>query len=95
MTTLSFIDEQSLRPVREAIEQHRIMLEHSLLRTKNKLRTFEEAYSVDTAYFLENMSAEDLQGGDVEYIEWAGEAEMLASLQRDIYVLEDARSNLR
>ncbi len=95
MTTLTFPDESSLRPVREAIEQQHISLQHAFERTERKLQEFEQRYNVATAYFLEAMTAEDLRGGDLEYVEWAGEAQMLTSLQNDIAALEYARSNLR
>jgi hypothetical protein len=95
MTTLTFPDESSLRPVREAIEQQHISLQHAFERTQRKLQEFEQRYNVATAYFLEAMTAEDLRGGDLEYVEWAGEAQMLTSLQHDIAALEYARSNLR
>jgi hypothetical protein len=42
-------------------------------------------------YFLENMTAEDLQGGDIEYVTWAGEAKLLAGLQNELAELENAR----
>jgi hypothetical protein len=38
-----------------------------------------------------NFTGEDLPGEDMEYIEWAGEAEMLSGLQRELDKLENAR----
>ena len=84
MTTLTFADESSLRAVCEAVEQQRLTLGHSLERTRKKLQQFEQRYNVETAYFLDSMTAEDLQGGDMEYVEWAGEAQILALLEHDL-----------
>ncbi len=95
MTTLTFPDESSIRPVREAIEQQRLALQHAFERTLHKVQDFDKRYNVETAHFFEAMTAEDLHGGDLEYIEWAGEAQMLTSLQHDIAALDYARSNLR
>lgn len=89
MTTLTFTDENSLRAVREAVEQQRLTLGHSLERTRKKLQQFEQRYNVETAYFLDSMTAEDLQGGDMEYVEWAGEAQMLALLEHDLKALKN------
>jgi hypothetical protein len=43
-------------------------------RTRRNLQSFEQRYGVTTAKFLQEMAAEDLAGGDLEYVEWAGEA---------------------
>ncbi len=41
------------------------------------------------------MSAEDLQGGDLEYVEWAGEAKLLEGLEQELRELENARIQLQ
>jgi hypothetical protein len=40
------------------------------------------------------MTAEDLAGGDLEYVEWAGEAKLLEGLEAELRELEDARCQL-
>ena len=40
------------------------------------------------------MAAEDLAGGDVEYVEWAGEAKLLDNLETELAELEQARYEL-
>jgi hypothetical protein len=47
-------------------------------------------YGVDTMCFLHEMAAEDLQGGDLEYVEWAGEAKLLEGLETELRELEHA-----
>ena len=37
------------------------------------------------------MAAEDLEGGDLEYVEWAGEARLLEGLEAELQELENAR----
>lgn len=39
---------------------------------------------MDTARFLQEMAAKDLEGGDLEYVEWAGEAKMLEGLEAEL-----------
>jgi hypothetical protein len=55
---------------------------------------FEARYGVDTAPFLREMTAEDLVGGDLEYMEWAGEAKLLEGLETELPALEHARCHL-
>ena len=40
------------------------------------------------------MTAEDLRGGDLEYVEWAGEAHLLDGLNAELRELEHARYRL-
>ena len=40
------------------------------------------------------MTAEDLAGGDLEYVEWAGEARLLEGLEAELRGLEDALCHL-
>jgi hypothetical protein len=35
-----------------------------------------------------------LRGGDIEYVEWAGEAKLLAGLETELQELENARYQL-
>jgi len=46
-----------------------------------QLRPFEEKYGVTSAYFLANVTAEDLEGGDDEYVRWAGEYKLMKRLE--------------
>mgnify|MGYP007112948611 CR=1 FL=1 len=55
---------------------------------------FEERHGVSTEHFLTHMAAEDLAGGDLEYVEWAGEAKLLGSLETELGELEQARYEL-
>jgi hypothetical protein len=40
------------------------------------------------------MTAEDLAGGDLEYVDWAGEARLLENLEHELAELMDARVQL-
>jgi len=69
-------------------------LRASIERAQRRLAQFERRYGVDTAHFLQEMAAEDLEGGDLEYVEWAGEAKLLEELEAELRELEHARSQL-
>jgi len=83
-------DRKGIQPIIQAIESYKKRLQASIERTKRRLAEFEQRYGVKTDYFLREMSAEDLQGGDLEYVEWAGEAKLLEGLQSELAELENA-----
>lgn len=64
-------------------------LQSSIQRVRERLNAFESRYHVDTPYFLQSMAAEDLVGGDLEYVEWAGYAEVLEGLEAELHVLAE------
>ncbi len=87
-------EKQGARPVLQAIEFYKARLRTSIERSKRHLNQFEQRYGVDTARFLQDMAAEDLEGGDLEYVEWAGEAKLLKGLETELAELEHARYQL-
>src|SRR6266446_3498020 len=87
-------DHAGAQTVLQALEAYKIRLRDGIERTKRRLAEFEARYGVDTARFLREMTAEDLAGGDLEYVEWAGEAKLLEGLESELRELEDARCQL-
>ena len=83
-------DQGSAQTVVQALEAYKVRLRASIARTQRRLATFEARYGVDTAYFLREMTAEDLHGGDLEYVEWAGEGKLLEGLEAELQELEHA-----
>jgi CHAD domain-containing protein len=67
-------EKRGAQPVLQAIESYKARLRASIKRTRHRLTQFEQQYGVDTAHFLKKMTAEDLEGGDLEYVGWVGEA---------------------
>ncbi len=84
-------EPRGVQPVLQAIESYKTRLQASIGRTRRRLAQFEQRYGVDTARFLQEMAAEDLVGGDQEYVEWAGEAKLLEGLEVELRELEHAR----
>jgi hypothetical protein len=80
--------------VLHALEAYKTRLRASIERTKRRLTEFERRHAVTTSQFLSHMTAEDLPGGDFEYVEWAGEARLLEGLETELKTLEHARYNL-
>ena len=87
-------EKQGAQPVLQAIESYKARLRAGIERTRRRLAQFEQRYGVDTAHFLQEMAAEDLEGGDLEYVEWAGEAKLLKGLEAELTELEHARYQL-
>ena len=92
--TFELRDRQGAETVIQALESYKMRLRASIERTKRRLAQFERRYGVDTARFLKEMAAEDLEGGDLEYVEWAGEARLLEGLEGELRELEYARYQL-
>lgn len=80
--------------VMRAVETYKARLRASIRRTQSQLDQYERTFGVTTAYFLANMTAEDLGDDDIAYIEWAGEAELLEGLQAELRELDDAAFEL-
>ena len=87
-------DRQGAQTIMRALDGYKSRLRYGIERTKRRLATYEARYGVDTAHFLREMAAEDLAGGDMEYVEWAGEAKLLAGLTAELKELEHAHYRL-
>ena len=87
-------EEGGAQPIVQAIESYKARLRGAIELTRQHLSQFEARYGVDTAHFLTEMAAEDLQGGDQEYVDWAGEAKLLQGLEGELAELEHARYQL-
>jgi len=60
----------------------------SLHKTEGILRGFEEKYQLSSDDFIQHYTAEDLSGGDIDYITWLGEIKLRARLQADLTALQ-------
>jgi hypothetical protein len=87
-------EKQAAQSLPSAIEAYKSRLQASIERGRRRLLQFEQRYGVDTDHFLQVMTAEDLEGGDLEYVEWAGEARLVAGLEDELAELEHARYEL-
>jgi hypothetical protein len=87
-------DAAGAQTVLQALDAYKMRLRAGIERTRQRLSAFEARYSVDTGRFLREMTAEDLRGGDLEYVEWAGEARLLEGLEAELLELENARCQL-
>lgn len=72
----------------EALETEKLRLDYSRKLAKRRLSRFEKKYRVTSEKFLEEWSAEDLEGKDLEYVEWAGEYNLTKRLDERLNALK-------
>jgi hypothetical protein len=77
-----------LHLVRSAIDSEIAKLELALKMAMKRLLPFEEKYGVPSDYFITEMTAEDLEGKDQEYVHWAGEYKLMQRLQEKLQKLQ-------
>jgi len=73
--------KETLHLVQSAIENEIVRLNLALKLADKRLAPFEKKYGVTSDKFIVTMAAEDLDGGDDEYIDWAGEYKLKQRLQ--------------
>lgn len=85
--------KQLLPLVRAAVNGEIVRLELALKLARERLLPFERRYGVSSEHFMAEMTAEDLQGGDDEYVQWAGEYRLMERLEEKLMGLRDVRYN--
>lgn len=67
------VEDTALDLVRSAIAAEINRLEWGIRTTERHIHVFEDRYQVPSDVFLKDLAAEDLAGGDQEYVVLAGE----------------------
>ncbi len=81
---------QQLMPlVQAAVNGEIVRLELALSLARERLLPFERKYGVTSEHFIEHMVAEDLEGGDDEYVQWAGEYRLMQRLEEKLLRLRE------
>ena len=90
MTTIRILsDEKEMSEIiRSAIFAEIKRLEIGLKKTEKEIREFENKYKVSSEVFLTQFGAEDLHGGDEEYVRWEGELKVRQRILEDLKKLE-------
>ncbi|MDP2977096.1 MAG: hypothetical protein Q8N45_12905 [Anaerolineales bacterium] len=95
MSTLYVEPEQRTKDVlylvQSAVESEIARLELALEAARRRLMPFEQKYGVTTEHFIAEMSAEDLDGKDDEYVHWAGEYQLMQKLQEKLQHLMEIK----
>lgn len=72
----------------ETLETEISRLQYSLGLIKKRLVKFEKKYNTTSENFIENWTAEDLRGKDMEYVVWAGEHKHYVNLKNRLNTLK-------
>lgn len=83
--------KQASRLVQSAVRAEIAKLELAVEMARKRLGPFEQKYGVTSDRFAAAMTAEDLDGGDDEYVCWAGEYKLLQRLQAKLTQLKAIR----
>jgi hypothetical protein len=70
--------------VKSAISAEIKRLEVGLNKTDKEIKRFEDEYKISSEIFLKEFTAENLKGGDIEYIRWVGELKIREKILEDL-----------
>ena len=91
MSKLKIIsDEHDMSEIiKSAIDAEIKRLKVGLEKTNREIEKFEEKYSLSSSEFLKGITADDLKGGDEDYIKWSGELKIRDRILADLEKLKD------
>ena len=79
--------DQAIAILREAMKTEELRIKYTLDVAQKKLAEFEKKYGVSSETFINEWAAEDLDGRDLEYVEWAGEIKLSSRLNERFDIL--------
>lgn len=83
-------DQQNALPlIQSAIAATMKRIELGLQKTEQEIQKFEKKYNVSSEQFLNDCSAEDLAGGDDDYVSWMGELHLRQSVLEELHLLQN------
>lgn len=82
-------ENEITRLVMSAIESKIARIEIGIETTRKRLAQFESRYKIPSERFIRELSAEDIEGKDIEYTEWAGEYKILQRLMNELERLQE------
>ena len=77
--------------LKETLETENSRVQYSLDLTMARLREFEQKYNISSEKFITQWGAEDLEGGDTEYVAWAGEYGFSLNLSERLAALKSIK----
>lgn len=82
-------DQQNVLPIiQSAISAKIKRIEIGLRKTEQEIQKFEAKYHIPSEQFINEYTAEDLEGGDEEYISWMGELKLRQAIHEELQVLQ-------
>jgi len=82
-------DSSAMDIIKTAIQAELKRLEIGLEKNERQIAVFEKEYKISSETFLKKLTAEDMKGGDTEYISWAWELKIREKILTDINRLKE------
>jgi hypothetical protein len=79
---------RAISAIQRAVDKEIGRMEKSRDLALARLQRFESQYNTSSTTFAEVMAAEDLAGGDLEYVEWMGEYQLFQQIVEELAVLK-------
>lgn len=79
--------DRAIAILQKTIRTEIIRMEQSKKQIEKKLQIFEQKYKVSSHEFVTSWTAENLEGKDMEYVEWFGEYRCLENINQDLQIL--------
>lgn len=91
MVQLQVISDQqhALPVIQSAIAAKVKRIEIGLRKTEQEIQKFESKYHIDSEQFMSDCAAEDLDGGDDEYVSWMGELQLREAIREELHLLSN------
>jgi len=83
-------DQQYALPIiQSAIVEKVKRIEIGLRKTEQEIQKFETKYHIPSEQFINHYTAEDLEGGDDEYVSWMGELKLQQAIWEELQLLQN------
>lgn len=83
-------DQQNVLPIiQSAIVEKVQRIRIGLRKTDQEIQKFEAKYHIPSDLFVSEYTAEDLDGGDDEYVRWMGELQLRKAVAEELQLLQD------
>ena len=91
MVQLRIISDQqhALPVIQSAIAAKVKRIEIGLRKTEQEIQKFETKYHIESEQFMNDCTAEDLDGGDDEYVTWMGELQLREAIREELHLLSN------
>lgn len=91
MVTLQITsDQQQVLPIiQSAIVAKVKRIEIGLKKTEQEIQKFETKYHISSEQFMDAYTADDLEGGDDDYVSWMGELKLRQAIWEELQLLQN------
>jgi hypothetical protein len=77
--------------IKSAISAEVKRLEVGLDKTNKEIKKLEEKYAISSKEFSKKITADDLKGGDYDYVKWSGELKIRERILQDLKRLKNIK----